>query len=160
MAPLVRAAQFINTCRYTGVLNLTNFIKYANTNSSKRAAYANFSVLKNQSKLMFLPFYMFICIFELKLIFLFRNKNYGEEIFFQHRETLSNSIRINFFLQQRFKRRSPKIFCPVPNPHHNKKEYEIVLGRAYFMNSELDIFLEVLDEFWVQTLTGSNLFKL
>ena len=73
MAPLVRAAQFINTCRYTGVLNLTNFIKYANTNSSKRAAYAYFSVLKNQSKLMFLPFYMFKCIFELKLIFLLRN---------------------------------------------------------------------------------------
>ena len=37
MAPLVRAAQFINTCRYTGVPNLTNFIKHAN--SSKRAAY-------------------------------------------------------------------------------------------------------------------------
>ena len=76
MAPLVRAAQFINTCRYTGVPNLTNFIKYAN--SSKRAAYANFSVLKNQSKLMFLPIYMLICIFELKLIFLLRNKNYEE----------------------------------------------------------------------------------
>ena len=64
----------------------------------------------------------------------------GEDIFFQHRETLSNSIRINFFLQQRFKRRSPKIFCPVPNPHHNKKEYEIVLGRAQFMNSEFENF--------------------
>ena len=78
MAPLVRAAQFINTCRYTGVLNLTNFIKYANANSSKSAAQANFSILKDQSKLMFLPFYMFICIFELKSIFLFRNKNYEE----------------------------------------------------------------------------------
>ena len=43
MAPLVRAAQFINTCRYTGVLNLTNFIKYANANSSKSPAYANFA---------------------------------------------------------------------------------------------------------------------
>ena len=78
MAPMVRAAQFINTCRYTGVPNSTTFIKYANANSSKSAAYANFSVLKNQSKLMFLPIYMFICIFELKLIFLLRNKNYEE----------------------------------------------------------------------------------
>ena len=73
MAPLVRAAQFINTCRQTGVLNLTNFINYAN--SSKSAAYANFSILRDQSKLMFLPFYMFTCIFEL---FHLRNKNYEE----------------------------------------------------------------------------------
>ena len=76
MAPLVRAAQFINTCRQTGVLNLTNFINYAN--SSKSAAYANFSILKNQSKIMCPFICSYAYLFELKLIFLFRNKNYEE----------------------------------------------------------------------------------